>query len=682
MSDFGKRLAAAENPQSRGNQQSNSAIFGSLIATDVSTVDEYRIGLLPWRWSTQPKVAMGLMVLLSFLFRRRQGITVYPVMAAVEGEPESYTWEIDKSQFVVDDWYIDDLDDNIGIWAEIKSDGPGLQLNISVESDLLENDSVRELSYVAENLSQLIGLLPDIHRDIEQMHDIEYEDDAAITDVFTSVELVSNHHLQEFLTSLFEWERNVYLSVWGIDWLDEEIADDLQLLLDTAANCGRLGEWATVHAMRRTLKPGYGYVADIVAEEVPAVIDQLSIEARPATLLAPGLFSLGFAERALNILQDEIERAPDQPRAWIQLALIQQSSGALTDSIVTLQAAIRDGHVSPALYETYGDMLRRADEMDMIIHDYILLDSDDLSTHEDPRVRVLMEAADAYYIAHEDTDPIRLSAVYKETIARAGAFDVPAVWDCFADLVEEDQTGDLVSEAITSFYELDDLSEAIAVLENAVSQKPGRVDLAINLAQVYMLDGNYERAAIVLENVLGAMSADDERMPLVERLLIWARHPDYEQRFAETSALILAGGKPSDREIDMLETIVDEAPHFPDGYVTLARAYLTFDQASEALELLLDGRDQCGDDPFLIMMLSDVLWQAGEHKLAEKYVTEAITNGQRDAGLLATLAKMQFDSNNLDIARELLAQAEAIEPRNSVLQRVKSYVARHFDANS
>lgn len=681
MSDFGKRLAVAENPQSGGGQQSNSAIFGSLIASDVSTVDPYRIALLPWRWAEQPETAMGLMVLLSYLLRRKQGVTIYPIMTTVDGEPNSYAWDINKSQFVVDDWFIDDLDDNIGVWAQIAHQMDGLKIDISVESDLIEADSVQRYTYEADSLSQLISLLPEIQRQIESLHEIESEEDDSANAVFDAAKDVSASHLRELLIALFEWERNIYLSVWGIDWLDDEIIDDLHAIVESAERCGAIGEWAAVHAMRRSLKPGYGYVADIVADEVPLIIDKLSVDARPAPLLAPGLFALGLAERAMSILHDEIQRAPDQPRAWIQLALIQQSSGAIAKSVTTLQNAIQNGHVNAALYETYGDILRTADEMELVIADYVLLDADDLANFDDPHIRILMEAADAYYVAHEDTEPLRLNAVYKETVTRAQAFDVPAVWDCFADLVQKDETGDLVSESLTSFYEIEDLSDAVSILESAAAQQPERVDLAINLAQVYMLEGSYDRAATLLDKVVQSMPPTDQRLPLVERLLIWARYPEYEQRFAETSALILAGGKPSDAEIDMLERVVDEAPHFADGYVTLARAYLTFEQASEALELLLDGREQCGDDPFLIMLLSDVLWEAGEHALAEKYVTEAIADGQRDAGLLATLAKMQFDNGKLEAARELLAQADAIEPRNPVLRRIKTYVARNFDKN-
>src|SRR5215216_1511266 len=100
----------------------NSSMFGT------------RIGLWPLV-SSAPDISMGLMTLLAFLLERYQGVIVYRLFANVD-DAEAFEWTMERSQFGVDDWQLEELDENVGVWGTLERNGAGWQLEIDVENDL------------------------------------------------------------------------------------------------------------------------------------------------------------------------------------------------------------------------------------------------------------------------------------------------------------------------------------------------------------------------------------------------------------------------------------------------------------------------------------------------------------------------------------------------------------------
>jgi hypothetical protein len=83
-----------------------TAIFGTAGTVRHSLQEQsapVRIGLWPVRSAEKPEIAMGIAVLLGYLFAQYRGVRVYQIIARVNGEPETYSWTPAHSQFDVDD---------------------------------------------------------------------------------------------------------------------------------------------------------------------------------------------------------------------------------------------------------------------------------------------------------------------------------------------------------------------------------------------------------------------------------------------------------------------------------------------------------------------------------------------------------------------------------------------------
>src|SRR5262245_60299632 len=70
-----------------------------------------RIGLWPILSSDSPETAMGIATILGFLLERWQQIRVYRLFAQFDVDPGNFEWTVQLSQFGVDDWQLEDLDE-------------------------------------------------------------------------------------------------------------------------------------------------------------------------------------------------------------------------------------------------------------------------------------------------------------------------------------------------------------------------------------------------------------------------------------------------------------------------------------------------------------------------------------------------------------------------------------------
>ena len=68
---------------------------------------------------------MGLFALVGYLLERWRGARVYRLAARVEGDTRQWRWTMASSQFGVDDWQPEGLDDNVGFggrWSARRRD--------------------------------------------------------------------------------------------------------------------------------------------------------------------------------------------------------------------------------------------------------------------------------------------------------------------------------------------------------------------------------------------------------------------------------------------------------------------------------------------------------------------------------------------------------------------------------
>src|SRR5690606_34517304 len=229
-----------------------TAIFGTAGTVRHSLQEQIapvRMGLWPVRSVDKPEIAMGIAVLLGYLIARYRGVRVYHIMAQVDGEPETYSWTLAHSQFDVDDWQLEDLDDNVGVWGTFDD----RTLTLFVENDLLtgeQENEPKQLTYTASDLTEEVNILPRVVSDIADL--LEVSETRFIMPLYPAGSWDSSL-LAEGLKQSFHWERKLYLSLWGQAWPEAQLLTDADRLLETGAKLGALGAWLVSQALARVI---------------------------------------------------------------------------------------------------------------------------------------------------------------------------------------------------------------------------------------------------------------------------------------------------------------------------------------------------------------------------------------------------------------------------------------------
>ena len=122
----------------------------------------FRVGLWPITSETEPETGMGIDLVLSALLEQWPSVCVYRLVAQVSGTPSNYQWKITDTQFGVNDWEIEGLDENVAIWGNFETQKDGIHLKLEVEDDARQDDSVLELKYDSATLGEMLNQLPDI----------------------------------------------------------------------------------------------------------------------------------------------------------------------------------------------------------------------------------------------------------------------------------------------------------------------------------------------------------------------------------------------------------------------------------------------------------------------------------------------------------------------------------------
>src|SRR5215207_2712267 len=169
----------------------NSSMFGT------------RIGLWPLVSSGAPETSMGLLTLLAFLLERYQGVIVYRLFANVD-DAEAFEWTMERSQFGVDDWQLDELDENVGIWGTLERNEDSWQLEIEAENDLAEDEEEPVIfSYRAKSLGELVNMLPKAAAEIASA--LEREEVKTIAPDYAATS-APDAALEMLLKQVFLWE--------------------------------------------------------------------------------------------------------------------------------------------------------------------------------------------------------------------------------------------------------------------------------------------------------------------------------------------------------------------------------------------------------------------------------------------------------------------------------------------
>lgn len=624
-----------------------------------------RIGMWPIVSVEKPEIAMGLATILSFHLERYQSVRVYRLFAQLSDDPNDYAWDLSLSQFHVDDWQLDNLDENVAIWGRLEAKGATWRLEIDIEDDMASDDDVETRVYEADNLIALVTEMPVIAEDI-----LRSIGDHLLKklDVIYATEDWNETALAIFVSQVFKWEVDLLLVLSGQPVDVEDRLNAAEALCDCAQAVGQLGAWGASLAIERWLI--FANATDtenINSDLVEIAVDKLENSPFPGIILSQRLFMAGDAQAATGLIED----AMDAVGVTANLALVKSDLLRrvldVPGAIDTAQEAIESGEINVRLLMQYAELLQLADYNNFEVEHYALGGS-----------TALEEAVAAYdqvlSLAPDDVEALSQKLLHCIDLDRVD----DDFWSDFARLVVIDTDGSAIKNVLDNLYP-DDADMAVEVLVDAIVQVPGRLHLSVHLAAAHLLAESFDDAAEVLEDIRDRLTgSDDVLLAEVDRLLLAVDDPDFEMRIGEFTSLVDAGKSLPSDDVEYLENAIERAPTFAEGYVLLARSYLTWDETSAAIETLLDGHKQLPEDPEIIRILIRALWLADERDLALSYLNKGIAANPDYVPLLAEAGQYLFVAGQQDLARAFLLRAELIAPRDPALIAARAYIARRL----
>ncbi len=659
-----------------------SAIFGGVgnLAQSVSLEEiPVRIGQWPILSPQAPKTAMGVGAVLSYLLERWPGVVIYRLMAQVDGDPEQYQWGLSQSQFAVDEWGLEDLDENAAIWGELTQNDGQWTLTIEAESDFTVSEQPLVVQSHAYGLAELVSKLPTIADRLAAFLDLG---DPRPTDaVYPSP---TESRCVELMEQLFDWELKLYLHLWGQAWSPDSLESSFDRLLTIAGAADAFGAWVAAHAFSRAISTQFDPLGETLLPRLDEFTEQFPDSVAGAIRLSRALVPLGYSDQAASLLESALARSPQADEGWLALAELYWKVNEYPAAIYTYQRAIQNGAASSSIFVGYGDRLSVLQAAGVpyalepqshtvgpleFIEQLIFVENQPGSA----ATQLLREAALAYEQA-ASIEPGHVDVLYQWCNLLLELRD-SKLWQALQQLAVQDSSGQRLRSLTDSLYMLDDPRPAEHLLEELTQRFPDRIGLRLSLAGVYILNENYDQAEQELE-AARSLTDDDEVLAEIERLMLTINDPEFEARFGEIIDRVNAGASLSTRDVEFLEAVVEQAPRFAPGYVALATAYDQWGERRDALDVLLDGQKMLSDHPDILAMLGRLLWELDEQDLALDYLNKGLKKHPSHVGLLVLTGRYLFDSGQDEAARALLARAERSDPRHPLLAEVRAHIAR------
>ena len=621
-----------------------------------------RIGLWPVICDQQPMAAMGLFTVLGLLLDSWQDARVYRLAARVEGEPPGWQWSPAGSQFRVDDWQLDDLDDNVGVWGELQWRADGLELVLYVEDDRLPEDAEpARFRQNAESLSALLAALPEFATRV--MHALG-ADNLRRNRPFYDGPVPARAELVAALEQAFQLELRLFLQQWGQPWPEESVQEALRRHARLAGDLGEFGAWLYAGGLSRWMRFG-GEAVDIESAVAPRDALLESGEAACA-ILAEALFVSGRTARAWELLEKR-----SQPGATLSLTLadLYRRGGRVAEAVDVLQDAIEDGRVDGELLKYYGDLLQAMELSGLACEVCVLVDPD-----EEPEDVQIREALAAWEAAERLAPQVaQLLQRLLVTLAEVDGDD-PRFWPAFARLAALDDGHEALRNVLNASYGLESLRPGREILQEAFEREADNLERGLVLAELLLLEREDEALTSLLGR-LDALAADQASLAELERLRLLLEEPEFEMRLGEIEGVLDAGNAIRSEDSEWLEYILERAPGLGGLHALLARVYLGWGDDGAAMETLLDGYRRFPADAELAALLGEQLWLAGEAELAFDYLGKGLSQNPDDVPLLSLTGQYLLEDGQDDAARACLARAEALAPRHPVLARARARIA-------
>ena len=666
-------LNAAERIKSVGRRavpgQAASSIFGStaILADTINTEDPYRIAVYPVISDTMPDLAMGIASCLCYMLEQWPGIKVYRCFAKIEADDDDSDISSEDYQFTPADWEFEGLDDNVVLYGSAIFEEATTKLQLYLDTSLINTDVEARLTFSYQSIPELIGALPSVAADlVANLFDQEPLHLALGYPQFEQESTV----LHSMLEDVFGWNLDLYLSNWGVEWPADEIETQF---LSLAAVCRQIGTgfayWCLGMICQQVMQLGLEEIGEVIVPHIDRAFGDEDSAAQGKALAALGMSRLGYVDGAVAMLEDLVADNTE-PSVWYTLISICLDAGMASDAIDACQRALEAGIEHHALYWKYAELLIMSEANDWMIEDVLLIDPEDIEDGQ----QIPSEIVDALKRLL-DLNPDNLQALQLSLMYMIDVGDVQ-LWEYFEHLVKRDESSFYVGEIIERLADVEPLRPAYEILQNAISEAEENPYAYTNLAQLAIVDGNYEMAKQQLQECRQSIETIDDEVELeLQRLELYADRPDFEQSFAEIKVLLNAKRPIREIDVELLEEAIEIAPKMVDLYVILSRCYLSWQDSDSAIEVLNEANNRAGNHPRIVLSLAQNQWSRMRREDAIETLNAGIVDFPNNVSLLAQTASYLIENRQLGDAKQYIERAESIAPSHGALMQLRRFIA-------
>ena len=543
----------------------------------------------------------------------------------------------------------DGLDNNYSVKATLEPYKQAWQLHITLDAAAHALHETT-LDVIVPTLGALWEKLPELAQTIAQTLTLPTRDN--------STSAATAAWSQEALAQLKTWQRLL------AQYFATEVWDDIQAYAcyqAIQAEQTRLGE-----AWQPTLIALFSVVYHpefaSFSLEIRQALEKWQLTVPSALFLADKRYKAGQAHEAVATLQNSLMTytysEAEQMLLTAKAVQLQLLSGRWHDAFALCQASIEEDLADASVLASYAQVLATLVANQIPIQRLVLANEVD------------EEITEAYRLSLEKRRDSGVLLRLLEHLAVLG--DDEAFVSAFEQVFSvQDETTILEAvELLEHFESSDALVERLIEASEAYPDKP---HYAVALAKAYLLNGEVEEAAILIKQLEA-----DERVGYqeeLEHLRLKIRWEDFDYWFGEFVTQIDANNPLNDRQLELLEEVIEVAPSYAEAYIALAKAYRLIEDDESALEVITDAQTHV-QHPALWSLGAEILWDSGDISLGINYLLKGIEMYPDNVALLAQMGKFMFDADQREEARAYLARAEALATTNHPdLQVVRRYIA-------
>ena len=668
-------LNAAEKMKSIGepvrNAQSQSSIFGSAggLAQTIAAQDHSRISVYPIVCADMADAAMGIASCLAYLLEQYRGIKVYRCFAKIDPDDGSTEITAADYQFSIADWEFEGLDDNVALSGKLEKIGAGFQLQVFIDLSLLDNQDVVKLAFDFGALYELINSLPQVTAEIVEILLGAPSNQLVIHYPALAAD---SAEIETLLGIVFDWNLDLYLYLWGTDWDDDDVLAQFNEAIDTFRRLQNgFAFWCLGMMAKQVMQIGLDAIGNVIVPFLNPSMDAHRQYPHGAAALAAGLSASGYADRAIQLLEQYPLTDAADASIWVTLIDIHLGAGQIAEAIDTNQRALENGLEHPALYWRYAQMLMMSETNDWFVEDVLLIDPDEIDEQEQIAFEIIHALKRLFALAPRNLSALQLALTYMIEV------DDDELWEYFARLVQNDRAGLYVSDIIERLIDIEDLDPAYEILQDQINKGPTEPYSYVYLAQLAIVDENSDLAKTSIASCRQSLAQPDHDLELeLQRLELSARLPDFEQRFAEIKVMLDAKRNAADKDVEFLEEALEIAPLVIDLYITLSGCYRSWNDIETAFEVLADAEQKAGEHPRIVRGMTEILWHKNQHDQAVERLNSALQNFPNDIYLLAQMANYLIEHKQLDDARQYIERAESIAPSHGEVWKLRQLIAR------